>query len=190
MLSAGEAVPARRQLEGVPLRVAQWEGVREALPPPVLSVLRVTDYIMRLYAKPQGPPIWLYVGYYASQRQGQTIHSPQNCLPGSGWNFLSRQHLTLRLPGREDPVTINRILIGKGEERQVVLYWYQERGRIIASEYWAKVHLVTDAVTRNRTDGALIRLSSPVQGSEEETTRQLLEFAHLVFPALTEFLPA
>lgn len=188
-LSHGEAVPLRRPLEEFPFEVGQRRGVGEALPPPVLSVLRVTDYMMRLYASPRHLPIWLYVGYYESQRKGQIIHSPQQCLPGAGWNILSREYLTLRLPGRADPATINRVVVGKGPDRQIVLYWYQERGRIVANEYAAKFYLVTDAITRNRTDGALVRLSAPVKGSEEETVRHLLEFTHLIFPNLTEFLP-
>lgn len=189
-LSHGEAVPLRQKLEGFPLQVGRWRGVGEALPPPILDVLKVTDYVMRVYATPQGPPIWLYVGYYESQRQGQTIHSPQQCLPGSGWNILSREYLSLQIPGRADPVGINRVLIGKGEERQIVLYWYQERGRIIANEYAAKWYLVTDAIRRNRTDGALVRLSALVGKSEEETLQQLLKFSGLMFPHLTELLPS
>jgi len=86
-------------------------------------------------------------------------------------------------------MSINRVLVGNGEERQLVLYWYQERGRIIASEYAAKFYLTVDAIMRNRTDGALVRLSSPVRGSEEETLSQLLEFGGLILPQLTEFLP-
>ncbi len=190
LLSHGEAVPPRRPLDRFPPELGAWRGVQESLPPPILSVLRVTDYLNRLYMGPGKIPIWLYVGYYETQRQGQIIHSPQQCLPGAGWNFLSRDYLTLRLPGREDPVTINNVLVGKGEERQIVLYWYQERGRVIASEYAAKLYLVGDAVTRNRTDGALVRLSAPVRGSTEQTLEQLLEFLRIGFPNLLEFLPA
>jgi exosortase D (VPLPA-CTERM-specific) len=188
-LSHGEAVPLRRPLERIPLSLGVWQGTGNSLPPPILSVLGVTDYMNRLYAGPGKAPIWLYVGYYETQRQGQIIHSPAQCLPGSGWNFLSREYLSLRLPGRPDPVTINNVLVGKGEEQQIVLYWYQERGRIIASEYAAKLYLVTDSIRRNRTDGALVRLSTPVRGSTQETLRELLEFTDLMFPSLAEFLP-
>ncbi len=189
-LSHGEAVPVRQRLEDFPVQLGQWRGIGEALPPSILDVLKVTDYIMRLYSRPQSPPVWLYVGYYGSQRQGQTIHSPQQCLPGSGWSILSREYLTVTLPGRLDPVTINRVLIGKGQDRQIVFYWYQERGRVIASEFAAKAYLVVDAVTRNRTDGALVRISATVRGSEEEAVEQLLDFVRLIFPHLMEFLPS
>ncbi len=189
ILSHGESVPLRRSLDRFPVEVGAWRGFSERLPPSDLDVLRVTDYLNRLYAASGKTPIWLYVGYYETQRQGQIIHSPQQCLPGSGWNFLSRQYLTIGLPGRADPVTINNVLVGKGEERQIVLYWYQERGRIVANEYKAKLYMITDSVTRNRTDGALVRLSASVRGSEEDTREQMLEFARLMFPRLTEFLP-
>ncbi len=189
ILSHGESVPLRRSLDRFPADVGPWQGASDSLPPSILDVLRVSDYLMRRYTAPGKPPIWLYVGYYETQRQGQIIHSPQQCLPGSGWNFLSREYLTLGLPGRADPATINNVLVGKGEERQIVLYWYQERGRIVASEYKAKLYMITDAVTRNRTDGALVRLSAPVRGSEEQTLQQLLEFVRVMFPRLTEFLP-
>ena len=189
LLSRGESVPLRRSLDRFPIEVGAWRGISEALPPSELAILRVTDYLNRLYAAPGKAPIWLYVGYYETQRQGQIIHSPQQCLPGSGWNFLSRQYLTLGLPGRASPVTINNVLVGKGEERLIVLYWYQERGRIVANEYKAKLYMITDAVMQNRTDGALVRLSAPVRGSQEQTIQQLLEFARLMFPSLTEFLP-
>jgi exosortase D (VPLPA-CTERM-specific) len=121
-LSHGGAVPLRRPLERFPLSLGVWQGMGNSLPPPILSVLGVTDYMNRLYAGPAKTPIWLYVGYYETQRQGQIIHSPQQCLPGSGWNFLSREYLRIRLAGRTEPATINNVLVGKGEERQIVLY--------------------------------------------------------------------
>jgi EpsI family protein len=145
---------------------------------------------MRAYTVPGKASISLYVGYYETQRQGQTIHSPQNCLPGSGWNFLSREYLTVQMPGHVDPEVINYVLVAKGDKRAIVLYWYQERGRIIASEYMAKFYMIRDAIGRNRTDGSLVRLSAPtVQGSERETLHSLLEFTRLISPNLMEILP-
>lgn len=190
IISHGEAVPLRRSFEAFPGRIGAWQGVREALPPSVLDLLRVSDYVNRLYVNPRSLPIWLYVGYYETQRQGQIIHSPQNCLPGGGWTILSHTYMPVTLPGRGEPVTINRVLIGREGDRQLVLYWYQERGRIIANEYAAKLYLVTDAATRNRTDGALVRISAPVVGSEEVTLQQMLEFTRTMYPELLESLPA
>jgi exosortase D (VPLPA-CTERM-specific) len=189
LVSRTEAVPAHRPLEHFPKDVGAWHGVGEALPPPVLEVLRVSDYVMRLYRAPGRVPVWLYVGYYATQRQGQIIHSPQQCLPGAGWSFLSHDRARLALPGRSDAAVVNDVVIGKGDERQVVVYWYQERGRITASEYAAKLHLLGDAITRNRTDGALVRMSSTVRTSVDAARADLLEFARLSYPHLAEFLP-
>ena len=110
-------------------------------------------------------------------------------MPGGGWTILSHTYLPVTLPGRGEPATINRVLIGREGDRQLVLYWYQERGRIIANEYIAKLYLIADAATRNRTDGALVRISAPVVGSEEVTLQQMLEFARTVYPELSESLP-
>ena len=191
ILSTKDAIPLRRTLDRFPAQVGPWQGVTESLPPAIQKVVGATDYLMRFYTVPGKGSILLYVGYYETQRQGQTIHSPQNCLPGSGWNFLSREYLTVQMPGYPDPVKINYVLVAKGDMRQIVLYWYQERGRIIASEYMAKVYMIRDAIARKRTDGALVRVSIPVpEGSEEDTRRLLLEFTRLIFPSLMEFLPA
>jgi exosortase D (VPLPA-CTERM-specific) len=190
MLSHGEAVPLRRSFDAFPPRLGPWQGGREALPPSILDLLRVSDYVNRLYVRPQGIPIWLYVGYYETQRQGQIIHSPRHCLPGGGWSIVSIERMPIAFPGRAEPATINRVLIGKEGERQLVLYWYQERGRIIASEYAAKLYLVADAVTSNRTDGALVRISAPVVGSEQATLEQMIEFARQMYPDLVDSLPS
>jgi len=186
-----DAIPVRRTLTNFPAQIGPWQGVSETLSPAIQKVIGATDYLMRFYTLQGKGSILLYIGYYETQRQGQTIHSPQNCLPGSGWNFLSREYLTVQMPGFSDPVKLNYVLVAKGDMRQIVLYWYQERGRIIASEYMAKIYMVRDAIARKRTDGALVRISVPVvQGSEEETRRLLLEFTRLIFPNLMEYLPA
>jgi exosortase D (VPLPA-CTERM-specific) len=188
-ISHGDVNPLRRSFEVFPGRIGEWQGVREALPSSVLDVLRVSDYVNRLYMHPNRVPMWLYVGYYETQRQGQTIHSPQHCVPGAGWAILSRAYMPVALPGRAEPATINRVLIEREGDRQLILYWYQERGRIIASEYMAKLYLIADAVTRNRTDGALVRLSAPITASEEVTLEQMLEFARTMYPELLASLP-
>jgi EpsI family protein len=133
-------------------------------------------------------PVWLYVGYYGSQRTGATYHSPKNCLPGGGWQFKSTETVTGAVPGA--PATaINRVVIEKGFDRQLILYWYQDRGRVVASEYAAKGYLIWDATTRNRTDGALVRISTPVVGSEEEAYRHALDFLRVAWAPLLRHLP-
>jgi EpsI family protein len=132
------------------------------------------------------------VGYYESQRQGDTIHSPLNCLPGAGWQPMSRSIVSIPVAG-QPPVTANRILIQKGLERQVVLYWYQSQGRTIASEYWGKVYLVYDALRRNRSDAAMVRVVTPVLVSESTDApadARALAFVQTLAPALNRFLPS
>ncbi|GIX49560.1 MAG: EpsI family protein [Candidatus Tectimicrobiota bacterium] len=190
-LSHGEAVPLRQTFATFPLYIGDWQGKELGLDPEVLDKLRVTDYMMRQYQRPQGPPIGLYVGYYASQRQGATYHSPKNCLPGSGWSFLKKDKVRLEVRDAHGrPVEINRFVIQKGLDRQLVLYWYQDRGRILTSEYWAKVYMVLDAIFRNRTDGAFVRVTVPFAGDgEAEAFRHGKAFAEAIFPLLQAYLP-
>jgi EpsI family protein len=162
-----------------------------------LKVLGVDDYINRNYSESPKKTIGLYIGYYLSQRQGDTIHSPMNCLPGAGWNPIRKEYL--KIPVAESASTaaheiaINRIIIQKGLDVQVVLYWYQSHGRVIANEYWSKIYTVFDAMRTNRTDAALVRVISPVRGSEESFIRKSEEdatdFVKNLFPILDEYLP-
>jgi EpsI family protein len=159
----------------------------------VLAVLGVDDYINRSYIHPETGVIGLYVGYYGSQRSGDTIHSPLNCLPGSGWNPAKRGVLEVAL-GPESRIQINRIVIVKGIEKQVVLYWYQSHGRVVASEYWGKIYTVLDALRTNRTDAALVRLIAPVAGQDaaaESASQELAAaFVKALYPLLGDFLPS
>ena len=190
LLSRGEAVQLRRSFDEFPLQLGPRRGVEQGLEPAIVKVLGVTDFMMRQYTAPSRLPIWLYVGYYESQRTGVIIHSPQQCLPGSGWSFVKSERVTIDVPGAAPTrIAVNRVLVAKGMDRQLVLYWYQERGRVVASEYWGKAYMVWDSITRTRTDGALVRVSAPIVGSEEEADRQVAEFAQQIFPLLTEFLP-
>jgi EpsI family protein len=188
-VSRGEAVPLRRVFDELPQELAGYRGVDEGLEPDVLKMLGATDVLMRRYTAHGRPPVWVYAGYYASQRTGVVIHSPRQCLPGNGFSIVRADAVTLPVAAGRG-VDVNRVLVSKGEDRQLVLYWYQERGRVVASEYWGKAYLVWDSMTRGRSDGALVRLSAPVVDSEDATSRQLMEFATELFPVLSEFLPA
>jgi EpsI family protein len=188
----GEETPLRRSFSEFPLHFEQWSGRQLELDTKVLEVLHVDDYVLRRYEDGQGLSLELYIGYYKSQRQGATYHSPKNCLPGSGWAFLHTGTLDLhvaQLPGA--PVEINKFIIQKGLEKQLVLYWYQDRGRIITSEYWAKAYMVWDAIQRHRTDGAFVRIMIPFTGEDEErAVRQGRAFAETIFPLLSAYLPS
>ncbi len=189
--SAGEAVPLRKSLESFPSAVGEWQ-VRDAasLDPEIINLLKVDDYVLQRYADRAGRGLWLYIAYWATQRKGGAqIHSPQNCLPGSGWEPIEASKLLIPLPTPAAPLTVNRYLIQKEGTRQVVLYWYHSQGKDVAGEIRAKVEMVRNALVNNRTDGALIRISSPVQGSVPETTGRLIQYVQALYPILGEYLP-
>lgn len=192
--SRTEPVVPRQALASFPMQIGDWQGQRAVrFDQQVLTVLGVDDYISRTYEASGRNPVGLYVGYYASQRQGDTIHSPLNCLPGAGWQPLTRRRVVLPVPGSAGGVVVNRLVVQKGLENQVVLYWYQGHGRVTASEYWGKIYTVVDAIRLNRTDGALVRIVSPVlhddpQG-EQRAEKSALAFASDVFPLLERHLP-
>jgi EpsI family protein len=185
-----EAVPLRKPLLEFPEHIGLWRGKELGLETTVVQLLGVSDYSMRIYHQPARSPVWLYVGYYRSQRQGETIHSPKHCYPGSGWHTLSSDVVTLDIPlSTHGSVRVNRYLIAKGLEKSLVFYWYHERGRVVASEYQAKLYLMLDAMTRHRTDGALVRVSSVVSDSVSATEQALVEFIQQLFPLLTAYVP-
>jgi EpsI family protein len=183
-----EAPVPRTELASLPLTLDTWRGyATPPLPDDVLAELGVDDYVNRRYMRDGGIPVSVYVGYYASQRQGDTIHSPQNCLPGAGWQPLDSGRARVTLPDRS--VDVNRYLIGKGLDRQMVLYWYQGRNRVVANEYTNKVLLMLDAASRHRTNGGLVRLVAPVTGTTDAALAELIAFARVLLPRLEAYLP-
>jgi EpsI family protein len=191
-----EEQPLRTPLALFPMQLGDWKGYQ--LPPftdRVLEVLGLDDYLTRGYAGPDRKGVGLYIGYWKSQRQGDTIHSPLNCLPGAGWEPVSQAMMEVpnpRTPGAP-PAVVNRYIVQKGLERQLILYWYQSHGRIVASEYWSKFYLVADAVRFNRTDGAIVRIVAPISAAapdaEREAERVALRFLNDLLPKLDAFLP-
>jgi EpsI family protein len=195
--SKTERVPVRESLTAFPTEFAGWEG--RSLPDfdeKILAVLGVDEYLNRLYTSPGRPAVGIYVGYYQSQRQGDTMHSPLNCLPGAGWLPISQKRVEIRVSDEHGPRTIlvNDFVIEKGLDRQVVLYWYQSHGRVVASEYWGKVYTVVDAVRLNRSDGALVRLVVPIAPNApqgvETAEATAIAFAQALFPQLGRYLPS
>jgi EpsI family protein len=188
--SSGEAVPIRKSLDLFPVEFGQWQGRQDTtLEPQVINQLKVNDYLVRRYVDKSGRGLWLYIAYWATQRKGADFHSPKNCLPGAGWEPIGATRITIGLPIPYAPITVNRYLIQKDRSMQVVVYWYQTHGRVIAGEVGAKIEMVRSAITQNRTDGALVRVSSVVAGSPQETTERLIEYVQSVYPTLHEFLP-
>jgi EpsI family protein len=191
--SHAEVIPARDPLSKMPMQLDDWRGRREPdFSEEIVKILGVDDYIVRSYTR-QDSALGLYVGYHTSQREGDTIHSPLNCLPGAGWQPLEQGRITI--PVRQSvtspavsEIEVNRVVIGKGLDRQLVLYWYQSHRRVVASEYWGKVYTVLDAVRYNRTDAALIRVVVPVSDDQRAETAAV-SFVQTLYPHLTGFLP-
>ena len=131
----------------------------------------------------------MYVGFYASQRQGDTIHSPMNCLPAAGWEPQAIGRAILALDSRT-PVEVNRYVVQKGFDRRLVLYWYQSHGRIVASEYWSRAYLVMDSLRFHRSDGAIVRIIASLAHGESRAEQILTDFVHALYPSLSEHLPS
>jgi EpsI family protein len=187
-MSHSEATVSRRPLKDLPYILGSWTGRDEPLQPEELRAVGVTDYASRYYFGASSEPVQLYVGYYASQRTGDTIHSPKNCLPGAGWDPIWSGYAAIQLPsGRK--IVVNEYVIQQDQDKQLVFYWYQGRGRVIASEYRAKFWMIADAIERNRTDSALVRLITPIDNGEVPARARLVSFAKAVFPSLDQLLP-
>ncbi len=186
----GEARVERKQLKDFPKTIGAWEqtGGDEKFNQETLDVLRASDYLLRNYRGTEGRVINFYVGYYASQREGATYHSPLNCLPGSGWVMSEPEKITVTPKGRT-PFIANKYLIQNGDHKELLVYWYQGRGRAIASEYWGKIYTVVDSVRLRRSDGAMVRITTPVQGSEAAALQAATELAATSSTMLPEFIP-
>ena len=187
-VSHGETVVARQSLRELPNSLGGWNSQEQPLEERIVQAVGVTDYTNRIFYNQTSPPVQLYVGYYASQRTGDTIHSPKNCLPGAGWDPVHSGYTTISLRGGRQ-IIVNEYVIQQGLNKELVFYWYQGRGRIIASEYAGKFWMVADAISRNRTDGALVRLVTPMNDAEAKAHARLEVFTRLVFPHLDELIP-
>ncbi len=188
-----ENPPQARPLYQLPFQLGSWFMLQEGtVEKEVLDVLRADDVVTRTYVDPGSRRAAnLFVAFFKSQRTGQTPHSPKNCLPGSGWVPSESDVVRIAVPGREAPVEANRYVVSKGEDRSLVLYWYQSRNRTIASEYRAKVYLVADAIRYNRTDTALVRVVVPVvQNDIKGATAAAEQFVQSFFPTLRAYLPS
>ena len=187
-VSHGETVVPHQPLRELPYTLGSWTGTEQPLEGRIVQAVGVSDYTNRIYSGQQVGPAQLYVGYYASQRTGDTIHSPKNCLPGAGWDPVQSGYTKISVPGGRQ-IVVNEYVIQQGLDKELVFYWYQDRGRVIASEYSAKFWMVADAISRNRTDGALVRLVTPLGDSEVDARARLVNFTQILFPHLENVLP-
>lgn len=188
----GEVAPTRETFVRFPDKIGQWTGVTNKLEGVYLDVLKLDDYLLADFADDRGNRVNLYIAYYASQRKGESAHSPRTCIPGGGWEIRELAERQIDAPpSGSGSLQVNRVMIRRGEARQLVYYWFQQRGRIIANEYLVKWYLFWDSLTRRRTDGALVRVTAAVKpGEDEEAVDRLLQaFIGTLRPALDDFVP-
>jgi EpsI family protein len=189
-LSHAAVVPLRQPLADFPAQVGPWRLLNQpALGEDVLSVLKADDYMMRNYVTAQGKEAQLFVAYYRSQHAGEAMHSPKNCLPGSGWEPIVNDTIPLKAgpPGTR----VNRYVVENSGERTLILYWYEAQGHIIASEYAVKFYLVWDAMRQGRRDGAIVRVLVPMSQHQSiaSATSTALDLANRSLPLLNGYLP-
>jgi EpsI family protein len=187
-VSHGETVVPHQPLRDLPYSLGSWTGTEKPFDAQIVQAIGVSDYTNRIYSSQFGGFAQVYVGYYASQRTGDTIHSPKNCLPGAGWDPVQSGYAKISISGGRQ-IVVNEYVIQQGLDKMLVFYWYQDRGRVIASEYSAKFWMVADAISRNRTDGALVRLITPMHDDEVDARARLASFTQMLFPHLERVIP-
>jgi EpsI family protein len=186
----GEAHVERKPLKDFPDQIGAWQkmGSDQVVDEATMQVLKASDYVLRDYLAPNRQPANFYVGYYATQRDGASYHSPLNCLPGAGWILSEPAKVTLPLPNGSS-FTANKYIIQNGSNKSLMIYWYQGRGRAVASEYWGKVYTVIDSVRLRRSDGALVRVTVPFSNSEADALRSAADLAAGAEALLGDFVP-
>ena len=192
MISQTENIYPNKPFSTFPKQIGQWSGQEQFFKDKIYAALGVDDSFLARYRSPDDRLVQLYVGFYQSQREGDLIHSPKNCMPGAGWNIVQTAiEIVDGFDTAPNERELIKLVLQKGAQKQIVLYWFQSRGRIIASEYMQKIYLVWDAITRQRTDGSFVRLIAPVQkGDADSALEDLINFARLLDPVLNAYLPS
>lgn len=181
----------RKPMRDFPYRVGNWIGRDDLLENRVLEKLGVDDYLMREYAGDTGR-FWLYIGYYERQGGTKTIHSPKHCYPGSGWEKISSSVVRITVQdrdGRSREIEVNRFLLHKAGEREIVYYWYYAGGELVATEIGTVIQRLWRAVLWNQTDGALVRLSARIRGGGEEEEKTIIRFIPAIYPLIPDYIP-
>jgi exosortase D (VPLPA-CTERM-specific) len=186
-----DASPARADFTRLSMSEGAWTGRRDRLDGVYLEALKLDDYLLADFNASGRPPVNLYVAYYNSQRKGESVHSPRSCIPGGGWHINGMAARDIALAGGMGSLSVNRVVIERGDIKQVVYYWFDQRGRVLTNEYLVKWYIFWDSLTRNRTDGAMLRLTVPVLAgqTEADADRTLEEFARTLVPVLRPYIP-
>lgn len=190
--SRAENLPPRMEFGAFPPKIGDWEGTEQPIPADDRKVLGEGDFLYRIYRRDSREPyIDIFLAYFPSQRAGSTFHSPQHCLPGEGWTPLEHTRIRLAPVGKNAP-PVNLEYIAKGSLRQVVLYWYQVHGRVVASDYWARFYLVADSIKLHRSDGAMVRIITPLAQGEppDAGLQRLMKFVREMSPLLGPYIPS
>ena len=190
--SRAENIPSMRPLHDFPRQLSGWMMLQEGyVDDETQAILKADDTLTRTYGNPkfQVAPSF-FVAFFKTQRTGKAPHSPKNCLPGSGWEREREDYLDVTIPGMAEPIQVNRYIVSKGEQKSLVLYWYQTQNRVVANEYKAKIMTVGDAIRYNRTDTALVRVVVPVMGNEAAAQQEAVDFVQSFFIPLRKYLPS
>lgn len=190
--SRGETHPVTRPLATFPSQLGNWHMIQQGvMEQEIQDVLRADDYVTRDYAASPTQSANLFVAFFKSQRAGQTPHSPKNCLPGAGWVWTVSDTIPVTVPGRESPMEINRYVISKGEDKALVLYWYQSRDRVVAKEYQAAAFVAWDALRYNRTDTSIVKVTLRIVNNQEDAATQTgIDFIKSFYATLRQYFPA
>jgi len=187
-----EIVPERVRFVSFPASLGPWQGRPSLLEPQIEHALGLDDYILANYSKAKNELVNFYVAYYASQRKGSSPHSPMVCIPGGGWQITKFERTSYHSKAAKITLPLNRVVIARDKDRQLVYYWFVQRGRNVANEYWSKWYLFTDSIIKRRTDGALVRLVTPLYPDEAEhkADERLQSFIEELEPRLGAYLPS
>lgn len=188
--SHGENTPLAAPLSAFPLSISSWSMTQEGvIDQETRDILKADDLMSRVYNGPEGGAE-LFIAYFKTQREGQSPHSPKNCLPGSGWQTVSSETGRIDVPVADRSIHINQFVVSKGEAQSVVYYWYQSQGRVIADEFAAKFYLVSDSIRHHRSDTALVRVVVPIRGDGVQLAEQTGKaFIKAAFPVIKTYLP-
>ena len=187
-----EIIPQRVAFSELPLSIGDWQGKPDRIEQVFLDVLKLDDYALIDYVNKDGKRVNFYAAYYESQSAGESAHSPRSCIPGGGWRIKSHNSTSVNMVNNAgQPLQVNRLVIQKGDYSQLVYYWFQQRGRIITNEYLVKWYLFADAVTRSRSDGAMIRLTTVSEPGEDlaDADERIQGFLKKINPMLNEYIP-
>jgi EpsI family protein len=194
VLAPAEDVPLSRPLTLIPKQLSGWRmyGEEGVIEPEIMNLLKADDTLSRTYVDPgSGKFTSLFIAFFKSQRAGVAPHSPKVCLPGSGWVPTTSETLPINIQGRGEPIYVNRYIVSKGQNRSLVIYWYQTPYRIIAGEFTAKFYTVVDGLRHHRSDTSLIRVIVPIGETESENQAETtaMRFIQDAFEPIRTFLP-